>query len=297
MASIVPLYNAQAQTRVDFNNQTPTNGGGLFRYRVIDYGSGNRTLNVNDFNSVLVFSGDVTISFGTDTFSNVTPPIGTEIIFLSVSGYARLAPAVGTTLFYENGAYTPGPNAIGKIIHMGSNSWLFASPNIAVKQFDLPNCCSGTTSIFQLSAAVSFASAPIPRTYANSILTVPFNGTVQLVDSMNYYAYIFQNGYNTSTLYNECPQFDYSTSYSFYSGPDPVYDGVTFYSVDGLTPSTKSTLSGHKFFTASQGTKYDCAEAFDGTVVSPGSPTNYYASVEAYPGTPILFLNGYVINI
>lgn len=295
MPSLVPLNNAVAQSSVDFNNQTPSNASGLFRYKVNDRtASSSWVFNDSDLNSVCIFSKSL-VTVGLATFSS-TPPIGTEIIFYSTGGAVYIYGYGGATLITSKGPYTVPLSGVGKITHIGSNVWVFSSANSAQKSYTWSSCCGGSQSFYYIEGSTPFTSvsASPSRFYTSSGLNIPFNGTIlNPVDGL-YYNMV--NGYwDTGTPAGSCPILVYSSSYTFYTGPDPIYDPpVTLYSVGALDINNPAYLKGHKFFTTSVGNQYDC---YTTDVVSPGTLTVYYPSLALAPSTPIIFQDGYVVNI
>jgi hypothetical protein len=289
MPSLVPLHNALSQNSVDFNSQTPINDRGLLRYSVQDYNTNSHTLTPADFNSVCIFAGDTQLVL--NNFGGVTPPTGTEIIFLSRTGYVRVA-TLNASLYTSNGPFTQGPYFAGKIIHLNNNLWVFAGTNWNPNTFTVNNCCAGTTTIYQLNTSAVFDGAM--RAYTTGDLAVPFNGTIESYSDPTYYWNIFKNGYLTSTTADDCATYDYSEPYTFYAGPDPIYDAISFYSVSGQTPTVRATLNGNKFFISDVGIQHDC---YATDAVSPGAPLNYYANPGDFPNSPLIFMDGYVINI
>jgi hypothetical protein len=284
MPSLVPLNNAIAQNSVDFNNQTPTNASGLFRYKVNQYGTNTHTFSSSDLNAVCVFSGDVNVLLSSSNFAQL-PPVGAEIVFYSTSGRVRLDTS-GVSLYVSIGNFTLGPNSIGKIIYKGNNEWFFASSNFTAIGDSFPNCCANTEYLYQLRLPTDSVLNLNRRAYVDSTtLDKPFNGIVSYAGA--YYSVV--NGYFSATA--GCSTKDYTTSYTFYSNASTP---VTFYSVTGLSPNIYTTLSGSKFFTSSVAAEYDC---YSIDMVAPGSAVTYYGSTAQYPGSPLVFLHGYVVNI
>jgi hypothetical protein len=283
MPSLVPLNNAIAQNSVDFNNQTPTNAGGLFRYKVNQYGTNTHTFSSSDLNAVCVFSGDANILLSSSNFAQL-PPVGAEIVFYSTAGRVRLNTA-GVSLYANIGNFTLGPNSIGKIIYKGNNEWFFASSNFTSIIYSWTNCCEDFGELYQLRTPNNAALNSNQRAYVDSTLDKPFNGITSYEGA--YYSVV--NGYFSSTA--GCSTKDYTTSYTFYSNASTP---VTFYSVTGLSPNIYTTLSGSKFFTSSVAAEYDC---YSIDMVASGSAVTYYGSTAQYPGSPLVFLNGYVVNI
>jgi len=293
MPSLVPLNNAIAQSSVDFNNQTPANAGGLFRYKINNY-SGNRTLNSDDINAVCVCTHN-TVLLLTTSFTNLK--VNSEIIFYSSNGYVRVQPSVGVNLYFTDGYYTKGPSSTGgvssvsKLIYAGSNNWFLAGYNMSPSEYTWTNCCSSSSTLYQLKTSSAYDINA--RAYTNSDLTIPYNGIVSLEAESTTYYYKLINGWPTSGT--GCVTDTYSTPYTFYTGADPVEDAVIFYSVSGLTPSSYSTLLGNKFFTADVGAQHDC---YTTDMVSPGTQTSYYGSTAQYgSSSPAIFKDGYVVNI
>jgi hypothetical protein len=288
MSSLVPLNSAIAQSSVDFNNQTPTDAVGLFRYKINNY-TGDRTLNGDDINSVCIFSGDTILSLTTG-FTNLK--VNSEIIFYSVNGYVRVQPGVGVNLYSTNGYYTKGPSisgglsSVGKLICIGTNTWCLAGYNEDYSSYSWTDCCGYLPEVWQVAATNTFHLDA--RVYADSGLTTPFNGVVDAGSGLSYNVI---NGWPGATA--SCTAYAYSTSYTFYTGGGTA-DAVTFYSVAGLTPSDYSSLLGKKFFTAAQGTQFPC---YDTSEVSDGTATSYYGSTAQYPASPANFKDGYVINV
>lgn len=293
MPSLVPLNSAVAQSSVDFNNQTPSNAGGLFRYKINNYSSNSHTFTVADLNAVCIFYGDTTINLSPLNFSSA-PPIGSEILFYSTGGYVKIEVS-GGSLYSTIGNYTYGPNGMGKIIYKGNNEWFFASGNFAPYPYSFNDCCGNISGVvYQIKLASEdniFSSTQ--RSYTDGNLTVPFNGTVPREFESIITYYVIANGYPVATQ-SSCETNAYSTAYTFYTGPDPVEDAVTFYSVSGLTITNTTSLAGKKFFTSDVGEQYDC---YTTNAASPGTQNSYYASAASYPDSPLSFLDGYIVNI
>lgn len=286
MPSSVPLTNAIAQNSVDFNNQTPTNASGLFRYKINSRGSGYAFTDA-DLNSVCIFSGGAAINDVSLNIANfsVVPPIGAEIIFYSTTGNIRIA-ASGAPLYSSVGPFTTGTAVAGKIIYKGNSTWYLASANANNFLYTWTNCCSNEASLYQiLVTSGSFYSGKL--SYFDSGLTKLYNGTVFSYDSGLYYRIV--NGVSVAT-FADCAAttLTYNTDYTFYDSPDPIYgNSVTLYSVSGLNQASPETLLGHKFFTGSKGTVYDC---YTSSVVN-----NYYTATTA-PYYAITFYGGYVTS-
>jgi hypothetical protein len=171
---------------------------------------------------------------------------------------------------------------MGKIIYKGNNEWFFASSNFTSIIYNWSNCCDDTGYLYQIN---DYGLDSNRRAYVDSTLDKPFNG-VASYDGSSYSAV---NGYLSAT--GGCFRTDYTTSYTFYSNASTP---VTFYSVTGLSPNIYTTLSGSKFFTSSVAAEYDC---YSIDMVASGSEVTYYGSTAQYPGSPLVFLNGYVVNI
>jgi len=295
MPSLVPLNNAVAQSSVDFNNQTPSNASGLFRYKINNYGFTSHTFNSNDLNAVCIFARDVAPAIPLASSFSSPPPIGSEILFYSTSGYVRLAPQteLGVNLYTAVGTYTLGPNWIGKIIYKGNNDWFFASTNFAAYSYMFADCCGGISALVYQIKSVNDAQifSTTQRSYVDSSLTIPFNGTVYAEEDTTYYN--IANGYNVATQ-GTCETNNYTTAYTFYTGPDPDTDDVILYSVSGLNINNTTSLAGKKFFTSDVGDQFDC---YTTDMVSPGTQNSYYSSTGGYPGSPLSFLDGYIVNI
>jgi hypothetical protein len=294
MPSLVPLNNAIAQSRVDFNNQTPSNAGGLFRYKINNYGFTAHTFNSNDLNAVCIFARDVSPVMPLASSFSAPPPIGSEILFYSTSGYVRLVPeSAGVDLYCSVGNYTLGPNFIGKIIYKGNDDWFFASANFTSYSYSWDNCCGEFgVNLLQIKTVNDeniFSTAQ--RSYVDTDLTIPFNGTVYAVEATTYYN--IANGYNVGSV-GSCVNYSYSTPYTFFTGADPDADAVTFYSVADLTITDTASLAGKKFFTSDVGAQADC---YTSDMVSPGAETSYYSSTASYPGSPLGFRDGYLVQI
>lgn len=292
MPSLVPLNNAVAQSSVDFNNQTPSNAGGLFRYKINNYGFTSHTFNSNDLNAVCIFARDVSPAIPPASSFSEPPPVGSEILFYSISGFVRIT-TYGANLYTSTGVYTLGPNWIGKIIYKGNNDWFFSSTNFAAYSYMFSDCCGGISALVYQIKSVNDADTFIStqRSYVDSSLTVPFNGTVYSQENATYYE--IANGYFTTSAAS-CATNTYSTSYTFYTGPDPIYDAVTLYSVEGLNKNSVSSVAGKKFFTSNVGAQYDC---YSTDAVSPGTQNSFYSSIGNYPSSPLSFLDGYIVNI
>jgi len=291
MPSFVPLNNALAQNSVDFNNQTPTNSSGLFRYKINNRNTDTWTFIDADLNAVCIFTGVAEVTL---TNFSTTPPVGAEIVFYSVSDVVRITASGSAVLNYSDGNTTISPALAGKIIHASNNVWFFASPNAGLYNHTwYDNCCNFTNALYQTGTSSLDLGR---RAYADTSLTIPFNGTaIVYVDPDNYY-YTVSNGYinpNPITI-NDCYVNTYSTDYIFYTGSDPIYDTVTLYSVPSLDPTDPTTLSGNKFFSMDVGAQFDCVTD---NIVSPGGTVAYYGSTAQYPAEPLIFKDGYVINI
>jgi hypothetical protein len=282
MPSTVPLNNAVAQSSVDFNNQTPTNPAGLFRYKVNTYATATHTFTTADLNAVCKFSGDVTVNLSSDNVGSPAP--GTEIIISSTGGFIKVAFSGTGSFNYSTGLFTD-VNKPAKLVYAGNNKWFFASANRTSNGYSWLNCCSQSSTIYQISDAFSSTR----RSFVNSVLTIPFNGLFQDEDTTFYY--IVDGDVQPGTF--ECATNSYTTEYTFYTGADPVADAVTFYSVAGLTETNYSNLLGNKFFTSNVGEQFDCYETDQ---VAPGSPLTFYGSTAQYPAHYIEIRDGYVIN-
>jgi hypothetical protein len=290
MSSLVPLNNAYAQNTVNFNSQTPSNAGGLFRYKVNTYAGASHTFDVSDLNAVCVFEKDTTLLISTANFSS-TPPVGTEILFYSAAGYVKLTTS-GASLYSSDGVYTLGPNWLGKIIYKGGNIWFFASANFDAYAYNWTDSCEHATAVYQIKdASDSNVYVSTQRSYTDNTATIPYNGVVYSSDESLYFS--IANGYAVGSSGAENTN-NYTTTYTLYTGPDAIGDAVSLYSVNGLSTSVISSLAGAKFFTSNVGSQYAC---YSTNTVSPGATADFYSATAYYPTYPIIFKDGYVINI
>lgn len=291
MPSLVPLNNAIAQNAVDFNNQTPINAASLFRYKINLHSTNSWTFNTGDLNSVCIFNGSIADVLLT-TFSS-TPPIGAEIIFYSTTGVVRLSTGGGVTLNYSNGTFTQAYRAAGKIIHIGSNEWFFASANTTPPSYSWLDCCGNISTLNYISTQFSIDN--VQRYYTDASANTPFNGTVAVPDGEMFAYYRIINGYwDGSSPYGECTTYEYNTLYTFYTGPDPVYDYIQVYSEASIPLTSPADLAGYKFFNTPVDVQFDCSQA---SMIAPGTSETFYFDWETYPNQPIIFKDGYVINI
>jgi hypothetical protein len=301
MPSLVPLNNAIAQNSLDFNNQNPTNKGGLFRYNInnytrVNYGSvGQHSFTNADLNSVCIFSGDVDILLSAG-YLNPAPLTGTEILFYSAAGRIKLVPS-GFSLYSNVGNFTV-PTKAGKIIYTSGNIWYFSSLNTDVFTPDVTDCCSiSTGNIYQLGNNNSGSLDANVKIYADANATVPFNGIVQ--DNLSTTRYNVING--QASVITDCDTaVSYNVEYTFYT-EDPIYPGevtpIVFYSKPYAgTPNNYGTLVGNRFFTTIPNGGNAINSCYSYATVAPGSPVSYYGDSTQYPANPVTFLNGYVIN-
>jgi hypothetical protein len=294
MPSLLPLNNAIAQNSLDFNNQNPTNKGGLLRYNIndytrVNYGSVVEHFFTNaDLNSVCIFSGDVNIILSSGYFSPAPLP-GTEILFYSASGRIKLMPA-GATLYSHVGNFTV-PTKAGKIIYTSEGAWYFSSLNTDVFSPSVADCCIGGVTIYQVGNNNSESLDANVKIYADASVNVPFNGIVYDDSIITRYNVI--NG--QASVIAECETAaPYNVEYTFYSSASTT---ATFYSKpDAGTPYDYISLLGNKFFTTApnEGNPINSCWAID--VVAPSTPTTYYGDSTQYPANPVTFLNGYVID-
>ena len=289
MSSVVPFRNAVAQNSLDFNNKNPTNKGGLFRYKINNYGAaGTHVFNVSDLNSICVFSGDVNVTLNPLNFSSL-PPSGVEILFYSPNGRIRVDTASGASLYTAFGNFT-SPGKLGKLIYTSDNKWFFSSLSATPFSIAYTDCCGSiSATVYQVRSSVDAATfSPSRKTYADSDTTIPFNGIFQ--DPATSYYYNIVNGGSTPVASCDVPSA-YSTPITFYTD---ATNTVTLYSSASLSPSSYISLLGYKFFTTDIGTPvYSC---YSDNQVAPGSTVQYYGSTAQYPSDPVTFLNGYVIN-
>jgi hypothetical protein len=299
MPSLVPLNNTIAQNSLDFNNQNPTNKGGLLRYKIndytrVNYGSvGQHYFTNADLNSVCIFSGDVNIILSSG-YLNPAPLTGSEILFYSAAGRIRLDTS-GFSLYSNVGNFTV-PTKAGKIIYTSGNTWYFSSLNTDVFTLNVTDCCSiSAGNIYQVGNNNSGSLDANVKIYADANVTVPFNGIVY--DNLSE-RYNVING--LASVISDCdsPAY-YNVEYTFYT-EDIIYPGevtpITFYSKPGAgTPNNYGTLLGNKFFTTipSENQIYSC---YSYSTVAPGSSATYYGDGTQYPSSPVTFLNGYVID-
>jgi hypothetical protein len=298
MPSLVPLNNAIAQNSLDFNNQNPTNKGGLLRYNINDYtranyGSvGQHSFTNADLNSVCIFSGDVDISAG---YLNPAPLTGTEILFYSTSGRIKLDTS-GFSLYSNVGNFTV-PTKAGKIIYTSEGAWYFSSLNTDVFTPIVTDCCNITPTIYQVGNNNSGSLDANVKIYADANVTVPFNGIVY--DNLADQRYNVINGQASAIA--ECETAaPYNAEYIFYT-EDPIYPGtvtqIAFYSkLYAGTPNNYGTLVGNRFFTTIPNGGTAINSCYSDATVAPGSSATYYGDGTQYPDNPVTFLNGYVIN-
>lgn len=293
MPSAVPLNNAIAQNSLDFNSQNPTNKGGLFRYKINNYGAaGTHNFTNNDLNSVCIFSRDVTVTLNSANFTSA-PPAGSEILFYSNNGYIRVNTVVGSTLYSTIGNFTV-PGKAGKLIYTTANSWFFASLNATSFSTDYTDCCvNSSQAIYQVSNYSSFDAAY--KTYADAEVSVPFNGLtpIQISDdpvTISYYNIVNGQASSTGGCGTETP---YDSAFTFYTNATTP---VTLYSVGSYDPSVYSNLLGKKFFTAIPNSGDPIYSCYSTDQVANGASAQYYGSTAQYPSDPVTFLNGYAIN-
>jgi hypothetical protein len=301
MPSLVPLNNAIAQNSLDFNNQNPTNKGGLFRYNInnytrVNYGSvGQHYFTNADLNSVCIFSGDVDILLSAG-YLNPAPLTGTEILFYSTSGRIRIDTS-GFSLYSNVGNFTV-PTKAGKIIYTSEGDWYFSSLNTDVFTLNVTDCCSiSAVNIYQVGNNNSGSLDANVKIYADASATVPFNGIVQ--DNLIFSRYNVINGQASAIA--ECETAaPYNVEYTFYT-EDPIYPGqvtpIAFYSKPYAgTPNNYGTLVGNRFFTTIPNGGTSINSCYSDATVAPGSSATYYGDGTQYPAYPVTFLNGYVIN-
>jgi hypothetical protein len=283
MPSFLPLNNAVAQNSVDFNNQTPTNSSGLFRYKV-NTRDNNYTFTSADFNSVCILSGG--LGGATRVFLNnfgTAPPTGTEIILYSTTGSVYILGSA--TLRRTIGNLTTGTNVAGKLIHRGNNEWYFASSNRPLFLFTFENCCSYSDSLVQIGTVNNFD--PNKFSYVDANLNLPFNGIVLYENEGISYSKKVVNGVTTGD-YN-CQQVNFDTPYNFYASTDPENpQPVTIYSVSGLNAGNPESLVGNSFFIVPAMNVFSCLQ---GDRVS---GVTYYLSTGG--GQSITFVDGYVVT-
>jgi len=277
MPSSVPLINAIAQNTVDFNNQTPTNASGLFRYKINNY-SAPRIFTDTDLNSVCIFNdvGTIVDVYLNSNYFSTTPPVGAEIIFYSTTGNIRINTSGVGYLASSFGPFTTGANSAGKIIHRGGNVWYFASANATPQQYSWTNCCGNGGELYQITNTPGFNYSL--RSYFDLGIERPYNGTVFDYDTQLYYRIV--NGVYAAN-YVECAPTSFGTGYNFYDAPDPIYgQTVTLYAVTGLNSADPISLLGNKFFVDQVGQQYDCYAASlvpDGATYYTSTTSPYYA--------------------
>ena len=189
MTSSVPLINAVAQNTVDFNNQTPSNAGGLFRYKIKNIGAptgGSYSLLPSDLNSVLIFSGDVTLYADLNSFGGSGPPVGSEVFFYS-SGVTSVGQiqvvAQNCILTAENGPFLQSLSDTGRLIYMGldnigSKTWVFASKNYNFQVIDFTNCCVEEAQYAWQIALPGASYDSSFKAYVDASFSYPYNGEV-----------------------------------------------------------------------------------------------------------------------
>lgn len=300
MSSSVPLINAVAQNTVDFNNQTPSNAGGLFRYKIKSIGypsEGVYYLQPEDLNSVLIFSGNVTLYLDSNSFSaSGLPPVGSEVFFYSINGAPPNRVYVETSgfnLYYYVGPYLQSSNDNGKIIYTGENAWTFASLNYNFQPISSIDCCSANNTLYQIALPGATYNTSF-KAYFEDSLQYPYNGV--FFDNTNYYKIV--NGYQDTILSEGCSETlsSYATPYSFYNAAE---EEVVLYSTNSnYDPSNYTGLLGAKFFTSWQNAGnpiYSCYT--DSSLVGYGTPVAYYGSLaQVAAGTPVTFYYGYVVD-
>ena len=304
MPSSVPLINAVAQNTVDFNNQTPTNAGGLSRYKIKNIGApagGYYFVLPSDLNSVLIFSGDVTLYVDSNSFVGIgDPPAGSEVFFYS-SGVTSIGQikvvAQGLILTAENGPFLQTSSDVGSLIYMGLNNsgtgvWAFASKNYNFESVYFINCCDAGEQFWQIAEPDAGYNSNL-RAYVTASLSYPYNGVYN--DNGTYTSII--NGYAEGPVLCNDNYYPYDQSVTFYnSGGSPI----TLYgnSNGSYTASEYLTLLGAKFFTAipnSGSPIYSCYS--DSNAVGYSSPVQYFGSTaQIAANDPVTFYDGYVVN-
>lgn len=309
MPSSVPLINAIAQNSVDFNNQTPINAGGLFRYKIknIGYPSGGAyILTPEDLNSVLIFSGDVTLILSSTYFvASGFPPAGSEILFYSTGGAGsegRVFVSAQSNFVLSSyvGPYLQSSNDTGKIIYTGLNgagqgNWTFASPNYNFTLIDLSDCCAGSAvnNLYQISTPTSTYNTSY-RSYFENNFVYPYNGVINYDGS----AYAIVNGYfiDVAMLCGDT-EVAYTSAYTFYDASETSFSFFT--DASDLDPTNYENLLGHKFFIGAAPNEglpmYSCFS--DGSEAGAASAVEFYGSVAQIGNSdPVTFYKGYVVN-
>lgn len=284
MSSHTPLNNAILQSSIDFNNQTVANAAGLSRYTIHNYGATNVVLSENDLNAVCIFSGNRHI----DLPSGLSAAMGAEIILYSTDGFIRLDPDVGTTVYRERGLFSLGAGIALKLINAGTNEWILSGANFNSSAYAYTDCCSASETVYQLRMTDTFDYTI--NTYTDPELLIPFNGTVITTsgDPPASYYYNVINGVSSEIF--GCDAEEYTTEYTLYNG---AATPTTVYSVSGIDVTSAPSIYGHKFFTvAPGGFVSSCTET---NQLASGASATYYGSTAGIPGSPLVFLNGYLI--
>lgn len=284
MPSSTPLNNAILQSSIDFNNQTVANAAGLSRYAINNYGATNVVLSNADLDAVCIFSGNRHI----DLPPGLSAATGAEIILYSTNGFIRIDPDPSVTVYRERGLFSLGAGIALKLINAGSDTWLLSVANFNSSAYQYTDCCYANPTVYQLRISDTF-DYNIP-TYADADLTIPFNGTVIIEsgDPPAYYYYATVNGVSSEIF--GCASLDYTTAYTLYDGASTP---LTVYSVSGIDVNSANSIYGHKFFTVAPG--WEVPSCTETDQLAPGASAVYYGSTAGIPGSPLVFLNGYLI--
>jgi hypothetical protein len=283
MAGLVPLQNAVVETSIDFNNKRVSNNAGFHRYNVLASADTYYTATASDFNSVIVFSGNVTVEINTGATGSLN--YGAELILISNTGRVKVLDS--------DTRFSQGPTKAIKLIYTGPGmtgkpyKFLYTGAVASVYTISYTDCCNSSANVYQLlrSNAVGFEYDKL--IYKDTECTILFNGT--MTNGGSWYSVVS----GVAGPGSFCVPNDYTSVYSyFYTNPalsDPY--PISLSSVGGLSSgNSPSAFTGNKFFDAPL-TALDCFNT--GAVTA-----TYYYSKSGGDGSVYLcnFAAGYLLS-
>lgn len=240
MPGATPIRNGRVQNTLDLNNQTLTNAGAARALSLQNIGASNHTLAEADGNSLLLFSGNRTLSVTTTP----DPEPGTEVRFLSSSGRVTVDEGAGVTILKppSGGLQTRNAYSVGILTYLGSSNWVL-SGNLTAPKFaiNMATCCGNviiyqTTETFQGDDTV----------YGDAFGETLYSGTLVIAgETPTYFTVVdglvtVNTGDRVTVCGGSASLLDLGTSLDFYDCITNAYS-ATFYTDSSYNPYSASS--------------------------------------------------------
>lgn len=124
MPSSTPLYNVKLQSSLNLNNQLLLNSDSAKKYTLEYVGAANKTLDFSDIGSLLIFSGNRTLTIDSASIGGITAGdsftmTSSGTITVSATGGISILDSVDNSTTYN----------ITQLVYSGSNVWIKINTN------------------------------------------------------------------------------------------------------------------------------------------------------------------------